>query len=100
MSDTKLASDRVPERRREAGHSDVVIVRDMQNLPHGIRDANPDVIDMENRDRDVLEQMFQVSCCVVRDAHRACVVARERSACGRDALHTPAPSRCAARAKP
>jgi two-component system, response regulator / RNA-binding antiterminator len=53
---------------REAGMSDVIVVRDMQNLLRRIVDADPDVIfiDLENPNRDVLEQMFQVS----RSVHR------------------------------
>jgi response regulator NasT len=53
---------------REAGMQDVVVVRDMQNVLRRIVDADPDVIfiDLENPNRDVLEQMFQVS----RSVHR------------------------------
>ena len=53
---------------REAGYTNVAIVRDMQNLLRRIVDAEPDVvfIDLENPNRDVLEQMFQVSRCVRR----------------------------------
>jgi two-component system, response regulator / RNA-binding antiterminator len=53
---------------REAGCSDVIVVRDMQNLLRRIVDADPDVIfiDLENPNRDVLEQMFQVSRSVRR----------------------------------
>jgi len=53
---------------REAGYADVVVVRDMQNLLKRIVDAAPDVIfiDLENPNRDVLEQMFQVSRVVQR----------------------------------
>jgi response regulator NasT len=48
---------------REAGYADLVVVRDMQNLLRRIVDEEPDVIliDLENPNRDVLEQMFQVS---------------------------------------
>lgn len=53
---------------REAGCADVLIVRDMRNLLRRIVDEDPDVIfiDLENPNRDVLEQMFQVSRCVRR----------------------------------
>lgn len=53
---------------REAGCTDVIVVRDMQNLLRRIVDEDPDVIfiDLENPNRDVLEQMFQVSRCVRR----------------------------------
>ena len=53
---------------REAGLANIVVVRDMQNLMRRIIDNDPDVIfiDLENPNRDVLEQMFQVSRCVRR----------------------------------
>lgn len=53
---------------REAGYSSVTVVRDMQNLLRRILEEDPDVIfiDLENPNRDVLEQMFQVSRCVRR----------------------------------
>lgn len=53
---------------REAGYQNVAVVRDMQNLLRRILDIDPDVIfiDLENPNRDVLEQMFQVSRCVRR----------------------------------
>lgn len=53
---------------REAGCGRVTVVRDMQNLMRRIVDNDPDVIfiDLENPNRDVLEQMFQVSRCVRR----------------------------------
>ncbi len=53
---------------REAGCNDVTVVRDMQNVLRRIVDADPDVIfiDLENPNRDVLEQMFQVSRLVRR----------------------------------
>ena len=53
---------------KEAGYPDVTVVRDMQNLLRRIVDEDPDVIfiDLENPNRDVLEQMFQVSRCVRR----------------------------------
>lgn len=53
---------------REAGCTDLVVVRDMQNLLRRIVDEEPDVvlIDLENPNRDVLEQMFQVSRVVSR----------------------------------
>jgi response regulator NasT len=53
---------------REAGYLNVTVVRDMANLLRRIVDEDPDVIciDLENPNRDVLEQMFQVSRCVRR----------------------------------
>src|SRR5262245_18829109 len=53
---------------RDAGYLDVTVVRDMQNLMRRIVEIDPDVIfiDLEYPNRDVLEQMFQVSRCVQR----------------------------------
>jgi response regulator NasT len=62
---------------REAGYRDLVVVRDMQNLLRRIVDEEPDVIliDLENPNRDVLEQMFQVS----RVVHRPVAMFVDRS---------------------
>lgn len=53
---------------REAGYTSVMVLRDTENLLRRIVDADPDVIciDLENPNRDVLEQMFQVSRVVRR----------------------------------
>lgn len=63
-----LRASVVEEGLREAGYSDVTVVRDMQNLLRRIVEEEPDVIfiDLGNPSRDVLEQMFQVSRCVRR----------------------------------
>ena len=53
---------------REAGLRDITVVRETQSLLRRIVDLDPDVIfiDLENPNRDVLEQMFQVSRSVRR----------------------------------
>ena len=53
---------------REAGHLRVSVVSNMRELLRQIVEADPDVIfiDLENPNRDVLEQMFQVSRSVRR----------------------------------
>ena len=53
---------------REAGYESVQVVSVMTNLVRAIVDIDPDVIfiDLENPNRDVLEQMFQVSRTVRR----------------------------------
>jgi two-component system, response regulator / RNA-binding antiterminator len=53
---------------REAGLRDITIVREMQGLLRRIVDLDPEVvfIDLENPNRDVLEQMFQVSRSIRR----------------------------------
>jgi two-component system, response regulator / RNA-binding antiterminator len=58
-----LRASVLEEGLREAGYRDLIVVRDMQNLLRRIIDEEPDVIliDLENPNRDVLEQMFQVS---------------------------------------
>jgi response regulator NasT len=58
----------IEEGLREAGCQDVIVVHEMQNLLRRIADDDPDVvfIDLENPNRDVLEQMFQMSRLVHR----------------------------------
>lgn len=53
---------------REAGHRRVSVISEMRQLLRKVVDAAPDVIviDIENPNRDVLEQMFQVSRTVQR----------------------------------
>jgi response regulator NasT len=53
---------------REAGYDNIQVIRCMDNLLRRIVDADPEVIfiDLENPNRDVLEQMFQVSRVVHR----------------------------------
>lgn len=53
----------IEEGLREAGHADVTIISDMQNLMRRVVDADPDVIimDLENPNRDVLEHALAVS---------------------------------------
>jgi len=53
---------------REAGHRDVTIVHDMTGIAVRIAELQPDVIviDLENPNRDMLENMFQLSRAVKR----------------------------------
>jgi len=53
---------------REAGYGNVIVIREVHNLLRRIVDVDPDVIfiDLEDPNRDVLEQMFQVSRSVPR----------------------------------
>lgn len=53
---------------REAGHADVTVVSDMNHLVRRIAELDPDVIfiDLENPNRDMLEDMFAVSRSVRR----------------------------------
>jgi response regulator NasT len=72
-----LRASILEEGLREAGCDSVIVVRDMQNLLRRIAAAEPDVIfiDLENPNRDVLEQMFQVS----RTVHRPVAMFVDRS---------------------
>jgi response regulator NasT len=53
---------------RETGHDNVTMVHDISGVARTIADINPDVIviDLENPNRDVLENMFQLSPAVKR----------------------------------
>jgi response regulator NasT len=53
---------------REAGHTRVSVISSMRELLRQIIEADPEMIfiDLENPNRDVLEQMFQVSRSVRR----------------------------------
>lgn len=53
---------------REAGHHDVTLVHDVTGIARRIAQINPDVIiiDLGNPDRDMLENMFQLSRAVRR----------------------------------
>jgi response regulator NasT len=53
---------------REAGHDHVTLVHDVAGIARRIADINPDVIviDLENPNRDMLENMFQLSRAVKR----------------------------------
>lgn len=53
---------------REAGYSNVSVIRETTELLRRLVELDPDVIfiDLENPNRDVLEQMFQVSRSVRR----------------------------------
>jgi response regulator NasT len=68
IDDNAIRAAVIEEGLREAGHLRVSLISDMRRLLRQIVDADPDVIfiDLENPNRDVLEQMFQVS----RSVHR------------------------------
>jgi response regulator NasT len=53
---------------RQAGHDSVTVVHDVAEIARRIADINPDVIviDLENPNRDMLENMFQLSRAVKR----------------------------------
>lgn len=68
IDDSPIRSAILMEGLHEAGYQDVTIVRDTRNLLKRIAELDPDVvfIDLENPNRDVLEQMFEVSRFVQR----------------------------------
>lgn len=68
IDDNALRASVIEEGLREAGLVDVRVITDMRELLRKIVDIDPDVIfiDLENPNRDVLEQMFQVSRTVRR----------------------------------
>jgi response regulator NasT len=68
IDDNAVRAAVIQEGLREAGHQRVTVIRDMHELLRQIVAVDPDVIfiDLENPNRDVLEQMFQVSRSVRR----------------------------------
>jgi len=68
IDDNAARASIIEEGLKEAGHSAVTVITDMRQLLAQIVRADPDVIfiDLENPNRDVLEQMFQVSRTVQR----------------------------------
>jgi len=68
IDDDAVRATIIEDGLREAGHADVTVITDMRGLLRQIVEADPDVvfIDLENPNRDVLEQMFQVSRTVRR----------------------------------
>jgi len=77
IDDNALRASVLEEGLREAGLLDVRVITDMRELLRKIVDVDPDVIfiDLENPNRDVLEQMFQVS----RSVHRPIAMFVDRS---------------------
>jgi two-component system, response regulator / RNA-binding antiterminator len=53
---------------RETGHDKITVVHDITGIARTIAEVNPDVIviDLENPNRDMLENMFQLSRAVKR----------------------------------
>ena len=53
---------------REAGHDNVTVIHDVNGIARRIAEIKPDVIviDLENPNRDMLENMFQLSRAVKR----------------------------------
>ena len=68
IDDSPVRSAILMEGLQEAGYLDVTVIADTRNLLKRIAELDPDVvfIDLENPNRDVLEQMFEVSRFVQR----------------------------------
>lgn len=59
----RIRASIIEEGLREAGHTRVTVLEDMNRLVRRVVEIDPDVIviDLENPSRDVLEHMFQIS---------------------------------------
>jgi response regulator NasT len=68
IDENAIRASILEEGLREAGYRFVTVIGEMRGLLRRIMDIDPDVIfiDLENPNRDVLEQMFQVSRSVRR----------------------------------
>ena len=68
IDDNRVRASILEDGLREAGYTRNTVISDMRELLRQIVDYDPDVIfiDLENPNRDVLEQMFQVSRSVRR----------------------------------
>jgi response regulator NasT len=77
IDDDAVRASVIEEGLREAHHEKVTVISDMRQLLRQIVDVDPDVIfiGLENPNRDVLEQMFQVS----RNVHRPVVMFVDQS---------------------
>ncbi|WP_157017848.1 ANTAR domain-containing response regulator [Mesorhizobium xinjiangense] len=68
IDENRIRASIIEEGLREAGHDDVTLVHDVSGIARRIAEINPDVIviDLENPNRDMLENMFQLSRAVKR----------------------------------
>jgi response regulator NasT len=68
IDENRIRAAVIEEGLREAGYTDVTIVHDMAGIAARIATLEPDVIviDLENPNRDMLENMFQLSRAVRR----------------------------------
>jgi response regulator NasT len=66
IDENRIRAAIIEEGLREAGHSRIAIIAEMSGLVRRIEDAAPDVIviDLENPNRDMLEDLFRVSRAV------------------------------------
>ena len=68
IDENRLRAAVIEEGLRDAGYDNLTIVHDVAGIARRIADVNPDVIviDLENPNRDMLENMFQLSKAVKR----------------------------------
>jgi len=68
IDENRIRASIIEEGLRENGHDNVTIVHDIAGIARTIATINPDVIviDLENPNRDTLENMFQLSRAVKR----------------------------------
>ena len=68
IDENRLRASIIEAGLREAGHTEVVLVDDVTGIAARIAALEPDVIviDIENPNRDMLENMFQLSRAVKR----------------------------------
>lgn len=68
IDENKLRASVIEAGLREAGHESVTVVHDVTGIAARITEVQPDVIviDLENPNRDMLENMFQLSRAVKR----------------------------------
>jgi two-component system, response regulator / RNA-binding antiterminator len=68
IDENRIRASIIEEGLRESGHDNVTVVHDIAGVARIIATINPDVIviDLENPNRDVLENMFQLSRAVRR----------------------------------
>lgn len=68
IDENRLRAAVIEEGLRDAGYDNLTIVHDVAGIARRIAEVNPDVIviDLENPNRDMLENMFQLSKAVKR----------------------------------
>ncbi|MEZ2127176.1 MULTISPECIES: ANTAR domain-containing response regulator [unclassified Sinorhizobium] len=68
IDENRLRASIIEAGLREAGYENVTLIHDINGIARKIGEINPDVIviDLENPNRDMLENMFQLSRAVKR----------------------------------
>jgi response regulator NasT len=68
IDENRIRASVIEEGLREAGHEQVTVINDVAGIARRIAEIEPDVIviDLENPNRDMLENMFQLSRAVKR----------------------------------